>query len=152
MSEITLRSANDGDLEFLYRVLRDALGPYVEQTFGAWDDAEQRELFFDSTNAAAHDIVHVDGTAAGCTCIAVHHDHVQIRRIFLLPEFQNRGVGTRLVEDAMALALHRGVPLRLRVFQVNPAQRLYRRLGFEVTEQTATHLHMEWRAEPRDER
>jgi hypothetical protein len=34
--EITLRVAKPEDIEFLFSLLKAALGPYVEQTYGAW--------------------------------------------------------------------------------------------------------------------
>jgi hypothetical protein len=40
--ELTLRVAAREDLEFLFSLLRVSLGPYVEQTFGPWQDEEQR--------------------------------------------------------------------------------------------------------------
>ena len=36
-----------------------------------------------------------------------------------------------------------GLPVRLRVFRVNPASRLYERLGFVATGETDTHVLME---------
>ena len=39
-----------------------------------------------------------------------------------------------------------GLPVRLRVFEVNPARRFYERLGFRVVGQTDTHTLMEWTA------
>jgi GNAT superfamily N-acetyltransferase len=145
MVEIGLRTATVADTEFLYRCLRDALGPYVEQAFGPWDEEQQRSLFFESTDPASHDVVSVDGEAAGCTCIPVCADHIEVKRIFLLPEFQNRGIGARLMKDVIALARSRQLPIRLRVFEVNRAQRFYQRLGFSATGRTATHVAMEWR-------
>jgi phosphoribosyl 1,2-cyclic phosphodiesterase len=45
--------------------------------------------------------------------------------------------------ELLAEARTAGLPVRLRVFRVNPAQRLYRRLGFVVTGETETHVQME---------
>jgi len=45
----------------------------------------------------------------------------------------------------MAQADAQGRSLRLRVLRVNPAQRLYLRLGFVITDETPERLYMEWR-------
>ena len=74
-------------------------------------------------------------------------DEVRLDRVFLLPECQNRGIGTRLVRDVLAEARAAGLPVRLRVFRVNPARRLYERLGFVATGETDTHALMERAAE-----
>ncbi len=37
-----------------------------------------------------------------------------------------------------------GLPIRLQVLRVNPAQSLYRRLGFEEVGVTTSHILMSW--------
>jgi GNAT superfamily N-acetyltransferase len=95
--------------------------------------------------------LHVDGQLAGLLAAKEHADHVQLVKLFLLPSFQGRGIGTRLVRQVMAQAAAQGRPVRLRVLRVNPAQRLYLRLGFVITDETPERLYMQWRpdAEPR---
>jgi hypothetical protein len=45
----------------------------------------------------------------------------------------------------MAQAAAQERPVRLRVLRVNPAQRLYLRLGFVITDESPERLTMEWR-------
>lgn len=140
---ITLRPATQDDAEFLFALLRAALGPYVEETYGPWDEDDQRARFFASDPTGTHEIVEADGRRIGCLDVRRLDDQVKLNRVFLLPEYQNRGIGSRLISDVLAEADTAGLPVRLRVFKVNPAQRLYRRLGFAVTDDTGTHLVME---------
>jgi GNAT superfamily N-acetyltransferase len=141
--EITLRPATSGDREFLYTVVRESMGEYIEQTFGAWDEKAQLARFDTSTPPEAHEIVLLDGEPIGClkvrhTPVAVHLD-----RVFLLPPFQRRGIGTRLIQEQIGVAAAKDLPLRLQLLRVNPARRLYERLGFRLTGQTGTHYLME---------
>jgi hypothetical protein len=55
------------------------------------------------------------------------------------------------VRQVMAQAAAQERPVRLRVLRVNPAQRLYLRLGFVITDETPERLYMEWQpgGEPR---
>jgi ribosomal protein S18 acetylase RimI-like enzyme len=55
-----------------------------------------------------------------------------IDQIQLEPEFQSRGMGTEIVRNLQASAQAAGVRLTLKVLKVNPALRLYERLGFKV--------------------
>ena len=55
--QLQLRTATQGDMELLFALLRDALGPYVAQTFGAWNDEEERARFFLKTDPATHQVV-----------------------------------------------------------------------------------------------
>jgi ribosomal protein S18 acetylase RimI-like enzyme len=65
-----------------------------------------------------------------------------LARIAILPEFQNQGIGTAILQKIIGAApTHK--PLRLQVFKINPARRLYERLGFVKTGATRTHLCME---------
>jgi len=118
---------------------------YVEATWGIWDEAEHRSRIRDSFEPSTHRLVHVDGQLAGLLAVKVHAEHVQLVKLFLLPSFQGRGIGTRLVRQVMAQAAAQERPVRLRVLRVNPAQRLYLRLGFVITDETPERLTMEWR-------
>ena len=69
---------------------------------------------------------------------------LKINQLFILPEYQNRGLGrasmTVLIERSHSLKL----PLRLRVLKMNPrAVEFYQRFNFEITGETETHLLME---------
>jgi len=141
--EITLRVAAKEDLEFLFSLLRASLGPYVEQTYGPWKDEEQRTRFFASTDPATHRIIELDGRPVGCLAVRWLPDQVKLDRILLLPAHQNRGIGTHLVREVVAKAGVAGLPVRLRVFRVNPARRLFECLGFVATGETETHVLME---------
>ena len=54
--------------------------------------------------------------------------------IALLPRYCNRGIGTRLLRELQSEAAAAGKPLRIHVERVNPALRLYERLGFRQIE------------------
>ncbi len=64
---------------------------------------------------------------------------VFLSSILLVPAFQNRGIGTRLITELVATSQK---PVRLQVLQVNPARRLYEKLGFVVYGRTDTHIEM----------
>jgi ribosomal protein S18 acetylase RimI-like enzyme len=141
--QITLRTAQPEDLEFLFELLKASLGPYVEQTYGPWQEDVQRARFFESTRPETHEVVECECRRIGCLKVERRPNEIRLQRVFLLPEFQNRGIGSRLVRELLSEARSGGLPIRLRVFKVNPAQDLYRRLGFTVTGETETHVLME---------
>jgi ribosomal protein S18 acetylase RimI-like enzyme len=62
----------------------------------------------------------------------------------VLPEFQNRGIGTTIIQWAIDQAVATQKALRLQVFKINPARRLYERMGFIETGEKETHIQMEW--------
>ena len=140
---ISRRPAKQDDLEFLYALMRESLGPYVIETFGPWNEAEQRERFFRDTVVQHHQVVEEDGVAIGCVCKAVLPEAVKLYRVYLRPGAQRRGIGSALVREEMSLARSLRRPLQLSVLRVNPARRLYERLGLRIIGETPTHYEME---------
>jgi len=68
-----------------------------------------------------------------------------VDKLYLLPAYQNQGLGGFLVERLKDDAKLARVALRLTVLEVNPARRFYERHGFVLTHRIAPRHHMEWR-------
>ena len=60
-----------------------------------------------------------------------HPDRIEIRHIEILPEFQGKGLGSQIIRDILAEGRKAGLPVTLTVLSLNPARRLYERLGFK---------------------
>jgi ribosomal protein S18 acetylase RimI-like enzyme len=69
--------------------------------------------------------------------------HIQLHQLFILPEYQRRGIGSGLLEDLLTEAGQSGLPVRLRVLRVNPAKGLYERYGFRVTSEEPERFYMQ---------
>lgn len=136
--EIRFRQISDDDFPFMWRLHNEALRDYVEKTWG-WDEQRQREFVAEIVEEKAGDVVVVDGADAGVWFLIESETDVLINSIRLLPEFQRRGVGTRLITELLDRSQK---PVRLQVLKVNPARRLYERLGFELSGETDTHYKM----------
>lgn len=136
--DIRLRPIVDADLEFRWHLQNAALKKYVTETWG-WDEEWQRRHFeerFDPDNGL---IIVVNGTDAGFWWVNERPDEIFLVSIHLLPEYQRRGIGTRLIRS---LTNNSYKPVRLKVLKVNPARRLYERLGFSISGDLDTHFMM----------
>jgi GNAT superfamily N-acetyltransferase len=123
-------------------------------------DATQKAAFlqmqFDAQHAhyqehyagAAFDIILVAGQAAGRLYVARWSSEIRIVDIAFVPGFRGRGLGTRLIADLQGEANGRGVPLTIHVERLNPALRLYERLGFELAEDKGVYLFLQWKPRP----
>ncbi|MGZ8982112.1 MAG: GNAT family N-acetyltransferase [Burkholderiaceae bacterium] len=140
---LTLRPAVSDDLESVFVVTKAAMGPYVEATWGTWDDSVQRDRVAETFSACTHQLIYLGTELAGVLAVKVHPDHLQLLKVFLLPAFQRRGFGTMLVKQVIERAETDGLPVRLRVLRVNPAKALYERLGFVVTHEEPERFFME---------
>jgi GNAT superfamily N-acetyltransferase len=128
----SLRPADPADREFAYDVACKAIRPYAEQTFGVWDEPRVRQMLASNIDAGITRIVVAGAEPAGFLCVDEREDHIRLDQLFLLPAQQCKGIGTELVRGVLARARELQVPVRLRVLRVNPAKRLYERLGFEA--------------------
>jgi GNAT superfamily N-acetyltransferase len=142
----TLEPAVPEDLETVFAVTKAAMGTYVEATWGSWDDAVQRNRIAETFSVRTHQLVYIGSDLAGVLAVERHPDHLQLMKIFLLPPFQSKGVGTELVRLVIERADNEGLPVRLRVLRVNPAKSLYERLGFVVTHEEPERFFMERKA------
>jgi GNAT superfamily N-acetyltransferase len=66
-----------------------------------------------------------------------------IRMLLVLPEFQGKGIGTRLISAVIESARARSKGVSLQVFKVNkPARRFYAHHGFRVAGATPGSITM----------
>ena len=61
----------------------------------------------------------------------------------MIGSYQNRGIVTNILENIIAQARLRDKRLWLKVIKGNPAEKLYKRLGFTVFEESLTHKKLE---------
>jgi ribosomal protein S18 acetylase RimI-like enzyme len=91
-----------------------------------------------------HSVVLLDGVPVGRLWVAREETALHLLDITLLPEHRGRGLGSALIRDLLTEASVAGLPVRLHVAVVNPAESLYRRLGFIATGGDEVHREMVW--------
>jgi ribosomal protein S18 acetylase RimI-like enzyme len=138
---IELRPAAESDRELLWVIQATSMRPAVEALWG-WDEPFQRSYFDEHYGKAPLQIVQVNGRDAGMVSYERRADHVFLRSVALLPEYQGKGIGTKVIQAVMAEASALGLVVRLQVLKTNRARRLYERLGFRTYGETATHYQM----------
>lgn len=142
-----IRPAQKDELDGLYAIHREAMQAYVTRTWGSWDEAFQRD-YFRNHWPDVRLAIDVEGTLGGFVDLDESPERIRVENIELLPAHQNRGIGTALLVSVQQRAAGRNLPVTLQVLKVNPARRLYERLGFRLTGETETHYQMAWQAAP----
>jgi GNAT superfamily N-acetyltransferase len=140
---ITLRPAREEDREFCFLVTERAMRSYAEQAFGQWDAGAQRKRLARDFSESRPEIVSVDGVDAGIWLVLREPRRLVLSKIFLLPEFQRRGIGSSLLDRLIREAEEVGLPIHLRLLKVNPALSLYERKGFKVVRREDPYVYME---------
>ncbi len=142
----TLRPVDSRDFTFLYMLHRDSLGPYVERIWG-WDEDWQRQHYEENYQPKYMQIIQVEGRDVGMIAVAEYENSFTLRQIEILPEYQGQGLGAAVIRHLQAESAAAGKALTLRVFKINPALRLYLRLGFRILREDDVHYNMRWDAE-----
>ena len=149
----SLRSERDDDLAFLralYATTRErelALLPWTAEqkaAFAAQQFDAQRfhyRKFFPHT---AFDVIEHHGVPVGRLYVDIRGAHAHLIDIALMPQARGHGLGTALVTALQDFARERAIGLALFVEVFNPAQRLYRRLGFSEIGEPGVQIEMEW--------
>jgi ribosomal protein S18 acetylase RimI-like enzyme len=135
MDQVSLRASSWDDAAFLYHLLKASMQSYVAQTWG-WDEQWQQAYFQKTFDPARNQIIVMAGQDVGVISVEKGEQEVFLSRLYILPEYQGRGIGTQLIKRVLAEAFGDNLPVSLRVLRVNPAKELYERLGFVVVEET----------------
>jgi len=94
---------------------------------------------------AENSIIVVRGVVAGRQLLDEDAHWLCVVDLALLPQFQNQGIGTRLMTQVQQRAIAAAKPIRLHVLLNNRAIRFYTRLGFQPVHEAGAHLEMIWR-------
>ena len=142
--DFSSRPANADDLDLTYRITRDAMRPYVEATWGAWNEDEQLAKHALNYQPQTHRIITVDAEEVGLLAVEVHDDHLWLVKAYLFEAWRNQGIGRSLICQVLDQGRQLGKPVRLRVLRVNDrARKLYESLGFRVISELPERFVME---------
>jgi ribosomal protein S18 acetylase RimI-like enzyme len=151
-SNVSLRTASAADRDFLGAVYASTRAEEMARV--DWDE-KQKISFLEMQFSAQHRyyqenytdtdflIVLLENRSIGRLYIARWPEEIRIVDLALLPEYRNRGIGTRLLTDVLEEAAAAGKPVRIHVEGFNPALSLYRRLGFVQIGEHGVYLLME---------
>jgi ribosomal protein S18 acetylase RimI-like enzyme len=152
MRDAELRQVAPGDEEFLYHVYASTRAE--ELAVVPWDET-QKEGFLRSQfeaqdrwyrehyTRASYEIVLIDGEPAGRLYLHRCNSEIRIVDIALVPEHRGEGVGTSLLRGLLTEADAAGKRVTVHVERLNPALRIYERLGFSIAEDKGVYLFLE---------
>jgi len=142
---LSLRLASEAEAEFVYDVQRVTLAdylPYVQERMGLSDE-RLHDALRDNVRRGQDQIVSLHGTDIGVLSVERRDDGYFVDKVLILPDYQRWGLGTHLMRAVLDEAFGQGLPVSLHVLKVNPARRLYERLGFTLAGETWTAYVME---------
>lgn len=141
MGLISLRPAAAEDAVFVDQLTRSVMESYVRQT---WQTEEQVEAYFykNRFDQPTTKIIQYDGKDIGRVSVLTGENQISIDNIHILPEHQNKGVGSSIIQKILDQAASLNLPVTLHVLKTNPAKNLYDALGFSVLEDETHRYYM----------
>ncbi|MBI2328931.1 MAG: GNAT family N-acetyltransferase [Chloroflexi bacterium] len=143
INNLRLRKVTADDSEFAYQTKKTAFREYVEKVWG-WDEDEQRQLHERRFASQDFYVIQVSGIDVGILAIVWQTDCVKVNQMFIVPEYQSKGIGAACIRHIIEDAAVSKLPVHLQVLKVNSrAVVFYQRMGFRSTGESDTHVLME---------
>ncbi|MEL6306691.1 MAG: GNAT family N-acetyltransferase [Chloroflexota bacterium] len=137
----SLRDATIVDLGFIFRVYRTTMKDYIEAVY-EWNEQTQRLHYEETFKKDDYCIIQSGGDDIGVFSVLNMDSYLFLSRIEILPAYQNQGIGTKILTSLIVRAHAQRKPVMLRVYKLNPAVRLYKRLGWQIIRQDETQYDM----------
>ena len=149
-SRLKIVPAKASHQEFAYLVKKQAMGPYIKQLWG-WDEQFQQTWSDNDWLNKPPQIVLYGDKPIGTIRIIEDDSSIHIERLYLLPKYQNKGIGSHLLIGILNKAQQTGRSASLCVLKINPAKNLYLRHGFSITGEEEHLYFMECKPEKQSE-
>jgi GNAT superfamily N-acetyltransferase len=137
---IELRPALDHDFEYCRRLYFSEMRWIIEELH--LDRTAQETGLRQQWNSTQVRIVVLDGTDVGWVQTIRDQDELFVGQMFVDGRFQRKGIGTEVMKRLISEATAFNLAVRLNVVRINPARRLYERLGFRVTHEDDRKFYM----------
>jgi ribosomal protein S18 acetylase RimI-like enzyme len=144
VERVALRPARARDLAFCERLYFKEMGWIIEAL--RLDAAKQRESFPLTWRSEEVRVIVVTGNDVGWLQITSLDDTFFLAQLYLAGDFQRRGIGAAVLRMLFRETAPSGKAITLGVVKINPARRLYERLGFRATHEDEHKVYM--RREP----
>jgi GNAT superfamily N-acetyltransferase len=139
-AQIGLRPALEHDFEYCRRLYFAEMRWIIDEL--RLDRNAQETSFGQQWNRAQVRVIALDGTDVGWLQTIREDNEIFVAQMFVDSPFQRRGIGTEVMKRLISEAAEFGLAVCLNVVRINPARRLYERLGFRVTHEDDRKFYM----------
>ena len=130
--ELTFQTARQEDADLLFQFNRCLIDRYEDIQAIPYEGVLNWVRQKINENIETYTRIYADGRHAGFYRFIPNGDQMELDDLYIFPEFQNRGIGTRILEKCCRESDR---PVMLYVFSRNTgAWKLYQRMGFEIRE------------------
>jgi ribosomal protein S18 acetylase RimI-like enzyme len=137
---VALRPALDQDFDYCRRLYFGEMEWIIEKLH--LDRAAQAVSFQQQWNASQVRIMVLEGADIGWLQTIMQDNELFIAQMIVARPFQRKGIGTEVMKHLIGEAGRLNQAVRLNVVKINPARRLYERLGFQITREDDRKFYM----------
>jgi ribosomal protein S18 acetylase RimI-like enzyme len=138
--QITLRPARTQDFDFCQTLYFAGMENIIREL--NLDRVAQSASFRQLWELTQVRIIVVGGADVGWLQSTIRGDSLFLAQLFVSASFQRRGIGTDVMHRLIAEAALARQAVTLGVVKINPALRLYQRMGFRITHEDDRKLYM----------
>ena len=138
--QIALRTASTQDFEYCKRLYFTGMTKIIEELH--LDMAAQVVSFREQWAVPHVRIITFDSSDVGWLQSVVQDDVLFVAQLFVDGPVQRKGIGTEVMHRLIGEAARLNQAVRLAVVKINPALRLYERLGFQITHEDDRKFYM----------
>jgi hypothetical protein len=86
----------------------------------------------------------VGNEKAGTLQYEITESEILVNQIYLLPPFQNRGIGGEIISNLQEKSRESKLPIKVSVLRVNSATEFYFKKGFVIENETVERVFMQY--------
>jgi len=131
------------DKEWLYNLYQNAMKPCIKATWG-WNEEFQSNGFDNNLKPTDWKIIKNGLERIGGFVLKESNDHLWLEMIIIKPEYQQKGVGRRVLTYIQSIAKEKSLPLRLSIIKANLVRPFYLKLGFCQYDEDDSFYKMQW--------
>ncbi len=128
----------------LYKMKKENFKWYVKKIYG-WDEKKQIEIYKNFINEHRKDmkIIKSNNEIIGVFTNYINENNESVISLFYIDKnYQGKGIGTKILKEQLEFDKQNKRNTILQVYKENPAQFLYKKVGFEIYQETDTHYKM----------
>ena len=138
--QVALRPAHQQDFEYCRQLYFSEMKWIIDRLH--LDQAAHEAGFQEQWNPSQVSIITLDGATVGWLQTVTQAHELLVAQMFVERRFQRKGIGTEVMRRVIGEAGRLDHVVRLNVVKINPARRLYERLGFRVIHEDDRKFYM----------
>ena len=130
MNSLVLAPSEWGDFEYFYELRRETIAPHCLRLGIQWIENFQRKYHWEVFCPENLRMIVVDSVRIGFVNVWFHEGNDRVGLFSITPAFQNKGIGSRVMEILVREIDQKNHTSILNVLKGSPAHRMYRKFGY----------------------